>query len=58
MNNGRTKSSETDGTIGIALKAPTEFSVAANTHDSLAFTWTEPVDEYSQPSNVLVGEFK
>ena len=58
MMNGRTNSNGTDGTIGIALKAPTDFSVAANTLDSLALTWTDPVDEYSQPSNVLVGEFK
>lgn len=56
--NGRTNSSGTDGTIAIALKAPTDFSVAANTLDSLALTWTDPEDEYSQPSNVLVGEFK
>ena len=45
------------GGIKIPLKAPSALNVIANTSNSLAITWTDPEDEYSQPSNVLVGEF-
>lgn len=57
--NGKTNAGYSTGTGGIlvALKAPTNLTVVSNTKDSLAITWTDPEDEYSQPSNVLVGEF-
>lgn len=57
--NGKTNAGYSTGTGGIlvALKAPTNLAVVSNTKDSLAITWTDPEDEYSQPSNVLVGEF-
>lgn len=45
------------GTNNQPLKAPTNFLVAANTQTSVAITWTDPENEYSQPSGALIGEW-
>ena len=45
------------GTNNQPLKAPTNFLVSSNTPDSVMITWTDPENEYSQPSGVLIGEW-
>lgn len=45
------------GTNNQPLKAPTNFVVAAGGQTSLHLTWTDPENEYSQPSGALIGEW-
>lgn len=39
------------------LKAPTNFVATADGQTSIALTWTDPENEYAQPSGVLIGEW-
>ena len=39
------------------LKAPTNFMATAYDQTSIALTWTDPENEYAQPSGILIGEW-
>lgn len=45
------------GTNNQPLKAPTNLKAEMNTTTSVQITWTDPENEYSQPSGVLIGEW-
>lgn len=45
------------GTNNQPLKAPSNFVVSAGGQTSLHLTWTDPENEYSQPSGALIGEW-
>ena len=45
------------GTNNQPLKAPTNLKVMMNTLTSVQITWTDPENEYSQPSGALIGEW-
>lgn len=45
------------GTQNQPLKAPTNLHAGMNTVTSVAITWTDPENEYAQPSGILIGEW-
>ena len=45
------------GTNNQPLKAPTNLYAIMNTPSSIQITWTDPENEYSQPSGALIGEW-
>lgn len=45
------------GTNNQPLKAPSNFSATAGGQTSINLTWTDPENEYSQPSGALIGEW-
>ena len=45
------------GTNNQPLKAPTNLNVTMNTLTSVQIRWTDPENEYSQPSGALIGEW-
>lgn len=45
------------GTQNQPLKAPTNLHAEMNTVTSVAITWTDPENEYAQPSGILIGEW-
>lgn len=45
------------GTNNQPLKAPTNLTVQMNTPTSVQIRWTDPENEYSQPSGQLIGEW-
>lgn len=45
------------GTNNQPLKAPTNLKAEMNTTTSVQITWTDPENEYSQPSGALIGEW-
>lgn len=45
------------GTNNQPLKAPSNLKVLMNNTTSVQITWTDPENEYSQPSGALIGEW-
>ena len=45
------------GTQNQPLKAPTNLHAEMNTVSAISITWTDPENEYAQPSGVLIGEW-
>ena len=45
------------GTNNQPLKAPTNLKIEPNGETSFYISWTDPENEYSQPSGVLIGEW-
>lgn len=45
------------GTNNQPLKAPTNLYAVMNSSSSIQITWTDPENEYSQPSGTLIGEW-
>lgn len=45
------------GTNNQPLKAPTNLYAIMNSASSIQITWTDPENEYSQPSGALIGEW-
>ena len=45
------------GTNNQPLKAPTNLHAEMNTVNAISITWTDPENEYAQPSGALIGEW-